>query len=191
MGCQLVIQSTLRQVAWNWQLTSSWSWRKRVEVRRTNTLWPGKNGSFQGEIEASIWSVEKYFLCYVRTPLKCKGIQDCLGFQIPFHGFRIPGTEFQSLMVELGFWTSIVSEIPYSKVHDSWFHRQNFLRFRVPREKLLGFRNPDFLYWRRQVTRLEPLPENDVARRPATLYSKSRRYSRYPFQCSFKAPELG
>ena len=70
-------------------------------------------------------SAEKYFPCYLRTPLKCNGIQDCVGFQIPLHGFRIPGNEFQSLMVGLEFRTSIVSEIADSKAHDSGFHRQN------------------------------------------------------------------
>ena len=133
----------MRQVAWNWQLTSWWIWRKRVEIRKTNTLWPGENVSFQGEIEASNWSAEKYFSCHdARTPLKCKGIQDCLGFQIPCNRFQIPRTQFQSLLVGLGFRTPIVSEIPNSKVHDSGFHRQNFSGFRIPRAKLLGFRNP-------------------------------------------------
>ena len=32
-----------------------------------------------------------------------KEIQDSFGFWIPSHGFRIPGTGFQSLSVELGF----------------------------------------------------------------------------------------
>ena len=40
--------------------------------------------------------------------------------QIPFHGFRIPGTEFQSLMVDVGFRTPIVGEIPDSKTKFSW-----------------------------------------------------------------------
>ena len=74
--------------------------------------------------------------------LNVRGIQDCLGFQIPCHRFQIPRTEFQSLLVGLGFRTPIVSEIPNSKVHDSGFHRQNFSGFRIPRTKLLGFRNP-------------------------------------------------
>ena len=66
------------------------------------------------------------FSCHdTRTPLKCKGIQACLGFQIPRHVFRIPRTEFHSLMVELGFRTPIVTEIPDSKAHDSGFHEQN------------------------------------------------------------------
>ena len=141
------IQSTLRQVAWNWKLTSRWSRRNRVEVRRKNTLWPGENVSFQGDIEASNWSAEKYFSCYARTPLKCKGIQDCLGIQIPRHGFRISGTEFQSQMVELGIGTPIVREIPDSKAYDSGFHGQNFPGFRIPQAKLLGFRNPDSPRW--------------------------------------------
>ena len=43
-----------------------------------------------------------------------KGIQDSLGFWIPRGGFQIPGTVFQSLSVELGFWIPIVSGIPDS-----------------------------------------------------------------------------
>ena len=41
-------------------------------------------------------------------------IQDSLGFWIPRSGFQIPGTVFQYLSVELGFWTPIVSGIPDS-----------------------------------------------------------------------------
>ena len=70
---------------------------------------------------------KKFFSCHdTRTPLKCRGIQACLGFQIPRHVFRIPRTEFHSLMVELGFRTPIVTEIPDSKAHDFGFHEQNF-----------------------------------------------------------------
>ena len=67
----------------------------------------------------------------------CKEIQDSLGFWILRCGFRIPGTGFQSLSVELGFWIPIVSGIPESlscipdsKTHDSGFHEQKFPRFR-------------------------------------------------------------
>ena len=69
-----------------------------------------------------------------------KGIHDSLGFWIQCHGFLIPGTEFQFLSVELGFWIPIVSGmldslfcIPESKP-------------RIPdstRQKFHGFRNPD------------------------------------------------
>ena len=68
--------------------------------------------------------------------------------QIPFHGFRIPGTELQSLMVEVGFRTPIVGEIPDSKAHNSGFHRQNFPGFRIPGTELqslieeLGYQTP-------------------------------------------------
>ena len=69
----------------------------------------------------------------------CEGIQDRLGFWIPRRGFQIPGTGFQSLSVELGFWIPIVSGIPDSmscipdsKTRDSGFHKQNFSGFRVP-----------------------------------------------------------
>ena len=45
----------------------------------------------------------------------CKGIQDSFGFWIPRHGFRIPGTGFQSLsVVKLGFRMLIFSGIPDS-----------------------------------------------------------------------------
>ena len=54
--------------------------RKRVEVRRKNTLWPGENVSFQGGIEASNWSTEKYFSCHdARTPLKCRESKIVMG----------------------------------------------------------------------------------------------------------------
>ena len=63
----------------------------------------------------------------------CKGIQDSLGFWIPRHGFRIPGTGFQSLSVELGFWIPIASGVADSlscfadsKTRDSGFHKETF-----------------------------------------------------------------
>ena len=40
----------------------------------------------------------------------------------------IPGTGFQYLTVQLGFWIPIVSAIPDSKTQDSEFHNQNFPR---------------------------------------------------------------
>ena len=59
----------------------------------------------------------------------CNGIQDSLGFWIPYRGFRIPGNGFQSLSVELGLWIPIVSGIPdslycipNSKAQDSRFN---------------------------------------------------------------------
>ena len=44
----------------------------------------------------------------------CKGIQDSLGFWIPSRWFQIPGSGFQSVSVEFGFWIPIVSRIPHS-----------------------------------------------------------------------------
>ena len=44
----------------------------------------------------------------------CKGIQDSLGFWIPSRWFRIPGSGFQSVSVEFGFWIPIVSRIQHS-----------------------------------------------------------------------------
>ena len=62
-----------------------------------------------------------------------KEIQDSLGFWISRCGFRIPGTGFQFLSVELEFWIPIVSGIPDSlsciqdsKAQDSRFHQQKF-----------------------------------------------------------------
>ena len=59
------------------------------------------------------------------TLVACKGIQDSLGFWIPRHAFRIPGTELQSSFSEIlelysGF------QIP---------------RFQIPQAKFPGFRN--------------------------------------------------
>ena len=46
--------------------------------------------------------VSLFFLIRLIAPRK--GIQDSLGFWIPRRGFLIPGTGFQYLSVELGFW---------------------------------------------------------------------------------------
>ena len=64
-----------------------------------------------------------------------KGIQDSPGFWIPILRFRIPGTGFLSLSVELGFRILIVSagahhdgllvsEIPDSKAQDSGMQKE-------------------------------------------------------------------
>ena len=44
----------------------------------------------------------------------CKRIHDSLGFWIPRYRFRIQGTGFQYLSVELGLWIPIVNGIPDS-----------------------------------------------------------------------------
>ena len=51
----------------------------------------------------------------------CKGIEDGLGFWFRGLEFQIPGTGFQSLSVELGFWVPIFSGIPdsFSCIPDS------------------------------------------------------------------------
>ena len=61
-----------------------------------------------------------------------KGIQDSLGFWIPHRGFRIPGTGFQYLSVELEIWIPILGRIPdslscilNSKAQDTGFHSKN------------------------------------------------------------------
>ena len=67
--------------------------------------------------------------------------------------FRIPGTGFQSLSKELGFWILIVSGLLklYSGLQraaqDSRFHKQNFPDFGSHRQKFSAFRNPDSLPW--------------------------------------------
>ena len=60
-----------------------------------------------------------------------KGIQDGLGFWIPRRGFQIPGTGFQSLSVELGFWIPVVGGIQNSLscIPDSGFDKQKFIGF--------------------------------------------------------------
>ena len=71
-----------------------------------------------------LFSVEQAFVRRneKRAPLKtpegddkggitCKGIQDSLGFSILRCKFRIPGTGFQSLLVEVVFWIPNVSGI--------------------------------------------------------------------------------
>ena len=74
-------------------------------------------------------------------------------------GFWIPGTGFQSLSVELGFWISVIngirdflSCIPDSKAQDSTFHEQNFSDLGFHRQKIHGFWNPDTLTWREFLT---------------------------------------
>ena len=63
----------------------------------------------------------------------CKVIQDSPELWIASCGFRIPGTEFQFLSLELEFWIAIVSGIPNSlscipdsKDQESRFHQQKF-----------------------------------------------------------------
>ena len=66
---------------------------------------------------------------------------------VPRHGFRIAGTGFHSLSVELEFWIPIASGIPDSLscipdststfFSDFGFHAQNFS----------GFHNQDSLTW--------------------------------------------
>ena len=68
---------------------------------------------------------------------------------VPRQGFRIAGTGFHSLSVELGFWIPIASGIPdffMSCISDStskFF--SDFGRFHKP--NFSGFQNPDSLTW--------------------------------------------
>lgn len=59
-----------------------------------------------------------------------------LGFWFPRRGVQIPGTGFQSLQLEFGFWIPIfngildsLSRIPDSKAQDAVFNRQKFTGF--------------------------------------------------------------
>ena len=54
--------------------------------------------------------------------------------QIPRHGFWILGTEFQSLMMELGFRTPMILDSTGKISPDSGFHEKNYSDFgiRIP-----------------------------------------------------------
>ena len=84
-----------------------------------------------------------YFIGVYIIYILYKGTQDSLWFWIPSCGFRIPGTGFQYLSVELRLLIPIFSGIPDSlscipdsKTQDSGFHKQNFLGFRIPLQGL-------------------------------------------------------
>ena len=88
----------------------------------------------------------------------CKGIQDSLGFWISHRGFRIPGSWFQYLSLELGFWIPVVSGIldslsciPDSKDQDSGFHKQKFLGFWILQAKISQIPESGFPYTGRYV----------------------------------------
>ena len=55
-------------------------------------------------------------LAFTKELPPCKEIQESFGLSIPHRGFRILGTGFQSLSLELGFCILIVSRfrIPYA-----------------------------------------------------------------------------
>ena len=76
----------------------------------------------------------------------CKKIQDSLEFWTSRRGFRIPGTEFQSLLVKLRFWIPIVIGIPDSKFQGFGFHWQNFPECRITRAKMSRIPEPAFPY---------------------------------------------
>ena len=74
--------------------------------------------------------------CNQDTEMLTRHSQDSPGFWIPRRGFRIRGTGFQYLSVELGFWIPIVSGIPDSlscipdsKTQNSGFHKPNFFSY--------------------------------------------------------------
>ena len=76
------------------------------------------------------------------TLAPCKGFEDSLEFWIQCRGFRILGTGFQSLSVELGIWIPIILgfQIPWAvfripKLRIPPFHKHEFP----------GFRNSDSL----------------------------------------------
>ena len=69
-------------------------------------------GSKTSSVRGKLFSYVKYNINYkVYNVTESKTVLD--------FGFRISGTGFQSLSVELGFWISPVSGIPDSKAQDS------------------------------------------------------------------------
>ena len=87
-------------------------------------------------IESSLTKVFKFVRklgLLISGMFQCYGIQDSLGFWIPFYGLWFPGAGFQSFSVERGFWIPFLSEMSEyfssildSKALDSGFHKQNF-----------------------------------------------------------------
>ena len=73
-----------------------------------------------------------------------KGIQDSLGFGIPPSKFRIPWYWIPIFVNGTWFWDSL-NCILDSKTQDSRFHKQIFPDSGFHKQKLLEFRNPDFL----------------------------------------------
>ena len=87
--------------------------------------------------------VDILFICYcIRFQINKTCMFVCMYVQHGRWGFWIPDTGFQSLLVELGFWITIVSGIPDflscipdSKAQDSEFHKQKVHGFRIPQAK--------------------------------------------------------
>ena len=87
----------------------------------------------------------------IRSIVQCQGIRDSLGFWNPRRGFRIPGTGFPSLSVELGFWipsaiqcdSRFLSCILDSEAQNSGFHKQNSPDSGFHKQKFPGFQKPD------------------------------------------------
>ena len=87
-------------------------------------------------IESSLTKVFKFVRklgLLISGIFQCYGIQDSLGFWIPFYGLWFPGAGFQSFPVESGLWIPFLSEMSEyfssildSKALDSGFHKQNF-----------------------------------------------------------------
>ena len=75
---------------------------------------------------------------FVHLFAPCNEIHGLLGFWVQQRVIRISGAGFQSLSVDRGFWTPIVSGIPVSlscipdsKAQDSGFYRQKSPRSRA------------------------------------------------------------
>ena len=64
-------------------------------------------------------------VCYISLHIR---ESRTVGFWIPRYGFRTPGTGFQYLLVELGFWIPIVRGIPNSLSCIPGFHLSPGLR---------------------------------------------------------------
>ena len=80
---------------------------------------------------AYLWTTNKGFA-------PSKGIREGLGFWIPYGGFLIPVTGFQSLSVKLGFWFPRLAfkwEYRFLKLY-SGFHKHFFSGFQIPQTKI-------------------------------------------------------
>ena len=133
---------------------------RKVKKFPITTLWWGlffrqldcrKRHKGEGETEGGGGGAGKVFRWQAHIAPR-KGIQDSLGFWIPHCGFRIPGTGFWYLSVELGFWIPVVSgiqipwavfQIPKPGIPDSM--SKIFPDSRFHKCKFPGFQNLDSL----------------------------------------------
>ena len=112
----VALDSGLSLGALNLKLTTP-DWKKQ-SVKGRNLLIEislTKGFRFVRKWAPNQWKVNKGKIVTRRsqcsTIASCYGIQDSLGFWIPFRGLWIPGAGFQSFSVERGFWIPFLSGI--------------------------------------------------------------------------------